>query len=411
VHRCLGEEKLVGLKLLSNTNMQKFLSCSLKNNIDYQSEKGINEKMLEMKSCDVGSLPFSGNFEEFSDGASQFGSTNSDDASSYFRTKVVTSFLDKAQAGISIPYYPQFRDMNHMFLELIDGLEKLEKGYVESKPMSLKAAGISLPEVKAIKENSKEISEGLGHSFEFGFCVTGPYTLSSHFAIRDTGLFLRLARVISQLVENTFFNEKYAKVSMISVDEPVFGLVNDPLIDPGGEGRENLRKAWEEITRVVKAKSDSVHTCIHLHSTADKLFWEVESLDVVESERDNFLYRSKETKKLLEAYDKFLKANVCTTNFDRLIREKVIASHQQNIDINEKIKENWKKILNGELNATIFLEDIALLRKRILDIADRYGPERVPYASPECGLKGYPTYECALECLRRVASAARSVYT
>jgi 5-methyltetrahydropteroyltriglutamate--homocysteine methyltransferase len=367
--------------------------------------------MLEIKSCDIGSLPFSGNFAEFLGGASQFESIRSGDASSYFRSKVVTSFLDKAQAGISIPYYPQFRDMNYMFIELIDGLEKLEKGYVESEQMSLKATGISVPEVKVIKENSKEISEGLGHSFEFGFCVTGPYTLSSHFAIRDTGLFLRLGRVISQLVENSVFNEKYARASMISVDEPVFGLVDDPLIDLGGEGRENLRKAWEQITRVVKAKSDSVHTCIHLHSTADKLFWEVESLDVVESERDNLLYRSKETKKLLEAYDKFLKANVCTTNFDRLIREKVIGSHQQNIDINEKIKENWKKILNGELNALVFLEDVALIRKRILDIANRYGPERVPYASPECGLKGYPTYECALECLRRVASAARSVYT
>ena len=369
-----------------------------------------NEKMLEIKSCDVGSLPFSGNFAKFLDEASQFGSSCSDDASSYFRSKVVTSFLDKAQAGISIPYYPQFRDMNYMFLELIDGLEKLKKGYVESKDMSLKVTGKSVPEVKVIKEKSKEISEVLGHSFEFGVCVTGPYTLSSHFAVRDSGLFLRLGRVISQLVENTVFNEKYAKVSMISVDEPVFGLVNDPLIDPGCEGRENLRKAWELIMRVDKANSDSAHTCMHLHSTADKLFWEVESLDVVESEMDNFLYRSKETKKLLEAYDKFLKANVCTTNFDELIREKTSASHQQNADINEKIKENWKKILSGELNATIFLEDIALIRKRILDIANRYGPERVPYASPECGLKGYPTYECALECLTRVALATRTVY-
>ena len=366
--------------------------------------------MIEIKSCDVGSLPFSGNFARFLDGASQFGSSCSDDASSYFRSKVVTSFLDKAQTGINIPYYPQFRDMSYMFLELIDGVEKLKKGYVESKYMSLKATGKSIPEVKIIKEKSKEISEVLGQPFELGVCVTGPYTLSSHFAVRDTGLFLRLGHVISQLIENTIFNEKHGRVSMISVDEPVFGLMNDPLIDPDCEGRENLRKAWELITHVSKANSKSTHTCLHLHSTADKLFWEVESLNVVESEMNNFLYQSKETKKLLEAYDKFLKANVCTTNFDELIREKTTASHQQNADIDQKIEENWKKILNGELNPTIFLEDIALIKKRILDIANRYGPERVPYASPECGLKGYPTYECALECLRRVASATRGTY-
>ena len=366
--------------------------------------------MPEIKSCDVGSLPFSGNFAKFLEGASQFGSSCSDDASSYFCSKVVTSFLDKAQTGINIPYYPQFRDMNSMFLELIDGVEKLKKGYVESKDMSLKERGESIPEVKVIKENSRQISEVLGHSFELGVCVTGPYTLSSQFAVRDTGLFLRRGYVISKLIENTVFNEKHGTVSLISVDEPIFGFLSDPLIDPDCEGRKNLRKAWELITRVSKTSSSSVQTCIHLHSTADKLFWEVESLDVIEAEMKNFLYQSKETKKLLEAYDKFLKATACTTNFDELIREKATTSHQQNADINQKIKENWKKILNGELNATAFLEDTALIRKRILDIANRYGRERVPYASPECGLRGYPTYECALECLRRVAVAAKTAY-
>jgi len=366
--------------------------------------------MPEIKSCDIGSLPFSGNLTKFLDGALKFGSSCSDDAGSYFRSEVIRSFVDKARTGISIPYYPQFRDMNCMFLELIDGVEKLEKGYVQFKDMSLKERGKAIPEVKIIKENSKEISEVLGHPFELGVCVTGPYTLSSQFAVRDTGLFLRLGRLISQLVENTIFNEKHARVSMISVDEPILGFLNDPLIDPDSEGRENLKKAWELITHISKTTSSSAQTCIHLHSTADKLFWEVESLDVVEAEMKNFLYRSKETKKLLEAYDKFLKATVCTTNFDELIREKATTSHGKNVDVNEEIRENWKRILNGEINATIFLEDTALIRKRILDIANRYGQERVPYASPECGLRGYPTYECALECLRRVALAARSVY-
>lgn len=367
-------------------------------------------RMPEIRSCDVGSLPFSGDFKKFLDEASRFDSSCTCDASSYFRSKVIASFLDKAKTGIDIPYYPQFRDMNSMFLELVDGVEKVEKGYVESEDMCLKERRKSVPEVEIIREDSKEISEVLGRSFELGVCVTGPYTLSSEFAVRDTGLFLKLGRVASKLVENSVFNGKYGRVSMISVDEPIFGFLSDPLIDFGSEGRENLRKAWELIAHVSKAGSSSVHTCLHLHSTADKLFWEVESLDVVESEMNNFLYRSKETKKFLESHDKFLKATVCTANFDELIREKAAASQQQEADVSQEIKKNWKKILSGELNATIFLEDTALIRKRIADIANRYGPERVPYASPECGLKGYPTYECALECLRRVASAAKSIY-
>ena len=410
--RMFRSEKIVALELLSNSKHARAYKSQVQrhHNIFESQKEDCDEKMPEIKSCDVGSLPFSGNLTKFLDGASKFGSSCSDDAGSYFRSKVIASFVDKDQTGINVPYYPQFRDMNHMFLELIDGVEKLEKGYVQFKDMSLKERGKSIPEVKVIKENSREISEVLGHSFEFGVCVTGPYTLSSQFALRDTGLFLRLGRLISQLVKNTVFNEKHARVSMISVDEPIFGFLDDPLIDPDCEGRENLRKAWELITRVSKANSNSAHTCLHLHSTADRLFWEVESLDVVESEMNNYLYQSKETKKLLEAYDKLLKAMVCTTNFNELIREKATASHQQKADINEEIKEKWKKILNRELNATIFLEDVALIRKRILDIASRYGSERVPYASPECGLRGYPTYECALECLRRVALATKSAY-
>jgi len=394
-------------------NMQEFFNCEVQklHNIFKSQKEDCNDKMSEIKSCDVGSLPFSGNFAQFLDGASKFESSSSNDASSYFCSEVITSFIDKAQTGINIPYYPQFRDMNSMFLELIDGIEKLEKGYVESKDMSLKSTGKSVPEVKVIKENSGQISEELGHSLELGVCVTGPYTLSSQFAVRDTGLFLRLGRLISQLIENTVFSNKHGRVGLISVDEPVFGFLNDPLIDPDREGRENLREAWELITHTSKAKSSSAQTCIHLHSTSDKLFWEVESLDVVEAEMKDFLYQSKETKKLLEAYDKFLKATACTTNFDELIREKATTLHQQNADINQEIKENWKKILSGQLNPTSFLEDTALMRKRILDIANRYGRERVPYASPECGLRGYPTYECALECLRRVALATRSIYT
>jgi len=41
---------------------------------------------------------------------------------------------------------------------------------------------------------------------------------------------------------------------------------------------------------------------------------------------------------------------------------------------------------------------------RLRRAVERFG-ERVAYAGPECGLRGFPTYESALECLRRVARA------
>jgi len=48
------------------------------------------------------------------------------------------------------------------------------------------------------------------------------------------------------------------------------------------------------------------------------------------------------------------------------------------------------------------------MKNRLVKVVERFGAERVPYAGPECGLKGYPTYETAIECLRRVSSAIES---
>ena len=51
---------------------------------------------------------------------------------------IVESFLDKILAGIDVPNYPQFRDMNEMFLEIIGEIEKIREGYVETGSLCLK---------------------------------------------------------------------------------------------------------------------------------------------------------------------------------------------------------------------------------------------------------------------------------
>jgi methionine synthase II (cobalamin-independent) len=48
------------------------------------------------------------------------------------------------------------------------------------------------------------------------------------------------------------------------------------------------------------------------------------------------------------------------------------------------------------------------MKNRLVKVINRFGLERVLYVGPECGLKGYPTYENAIECLRRVSSTAQS---
>ena len=363
-----------------------------------------------IKSCDSGSLPFIDDVEKFLEGATRFGFYPVDDSVKFFEKRVIEGFLDKVGVGIDVPNYPQFRDMSEMFLVMMEGVEKVKGGYLETKIPSVKADRSHIPEVMVIRKNSQMIYEKKGEPFEAKVCVTGPYTLSSLFLHRDNEIFSRLGNTISQIIENNVFSEKHGKVSLVAVDEPVFGLQDYPLIDFGSEGRENLRKAWESIFH--KAKSKNAQTLLHLHNTADELFWEIKSLNIIDSHVDDPLYQMKKTRERLESTDKFLKASISIADFGTLIKKRIVTTSRQEmteLTINEKIGEAWTDITSRKTDPKIFLENLDIMKKRLVEIVSRFGVERIPYAGPECGLKGFPTYECALECLRRVSSAVKSV--
>jgi len=345
-----------------------------------------------VESLDEGSLPFIGDFQKFLEGASNYGRAVND-STQFFEKKVVDGFIDKIEAGIDLPNYPQYRDMNQMFFDVIEGIGKIEGGYIETAVLTLKEGRGAIPEVSAIRNRSQEIYEKLGEPFQLRVCVVGPYTMASLFTYKDKNTVTRLSNVLAQMVETNVFNSKHGNVVLVSVEEPVFGFVDDPLLDRGSEGRENLLRAWDQ-------------TCLHLHSTSDELFWEAKALNVIESHVNDSFYQAKRTKERLESTDKFLKASIAVTDFDQLIRSNVIATSKQKLNetsINEKIAETWKNITKKQIDPTIFVENAELMKERLVKIVERFGENRVPYAGPECGLKSFPTYESALECLRSVS--------
>jgi methionine synthase II (cobalamin-independent) len=73
--------------------------------------------------CDSGSLPFFGDVEKFLEGATRFGVYPVDDSVEFIEKKVVEGFIDKLGAGVDVPNYPQFRDMNEMFLTMLEGVK------------------------------------------------------------------------------------------------------------------------------------------------------------------------------------------------------------------------------------------------------------------------------------------------
>lgn len=360
-------------------------------------------------SCDAGSLPFVGDFGKFSEGAGKYGLGVSE-STELFENKVVEGFLDKVETGIDVPNYPQYRDMNQMFLDVIEGLGKVNGGYVEIGPLTLRKEKGVIPEAQALRNRSPEIYEKLSRPFELRMCITGPYTLSSFFAYKDKGTFTRLGDVLTQIIDTSVFHSKQGSVRLVSVDEPVFGFVDDPLLDRGSDGRESLLKAWETIMQKTRAKGAT--TCLHLHNTSDELFWQLRSLNLIESHVDDSLYQARRTKELLESTDKFLKASIAITDFDQLIRNHLMTTSKQplnEISINEKIAETWKKLGDENVDPTTFVENIELMKKRLSKLIETFGAERILYAGPECGTLGFPQYKTALECLRRVAQAVKDV--
>lgn len=363
-----------------------------------------------MKSCDVGSLPFVGDIKRYVEGGYQSSSSPTSDSSNFFEAKLIDAFLDKIGTGIDVPNYPQFRDMGKMFLALLDGVEEVGGSYVETKALSVKADKRDISEVKAIERNSRLICEKKGEPFIVRVSVTGPYTLSSYFSHKDSELFTRLGNALSQIIEQNIFHNKYGKVGLVAVDEPIFGLRDDPSLDYGSDGRDNLTQAWEILFQ--KAHSRNIQTVLHLHNTADDLYWDLASLDIIDSHVGDSIYSMEKTKKQLELTDKFLKASIAITDFNTLIKQRFLATSPHKItefEINEKVAEAWRGIQKHKIDSESFLEKTDVMKARLAKIIRRVGYERVAYAGPECGLKSFPSYECALVYLKRVSNAVDKI--
>jgi len=346
-----------------------------------------------VKTTDVGSLPPLEPREKLDRAASAYvsvvGYLTESSLAKLFEKVVLKSLEDKVKAGVEAPNYPQLRDMNEMFMRQVSGVRRARGGYeVEGR---LRALSPKVPELEVLRRNLSVLRE-LGVS-ELRACVTGPYTLSTLFKTRTPDLIAQLGEVVTKFTEASVFNLRGARVTLVFVDEPVLGFLDDPLLDPESVGREALLKAWEQVCH--KASSLGAEAGFHLHTTANPLFWEVEHLKIIQSHVGDPIYERKEPK--LEEHDKLIAASVCRTDLDALIAEKVGEG---------RLGEVWASIRSGGSSGVEYLEGLELMARRARRALELYG-SRVACSCPECGLGSFPSYSLALECLRRASEAAK----
>ena len=170
-----------------------------------------------MLSSDIGSMPAKISQETIWSGARQsksllplFG-VGSDDYEC-FKDELVSSFIDKLNMGVDVPNYPQFRDMNEMYFELMSGIEReggalITHGGVKAKPRAV------IPETEILKRESSTIRAETGQDrITIKACVTGPYTLASFFQYKTPTLYEELGGSIAKILSDSIFKNNGAEL-------------------------------------------------------------------------------------------------------------------------------------------------------------------------------------------------------
>ena len=363
---------------------------------------------VPIMSSDIGSMPLRIKRDLIESGALKTNSsipllnTNDIDYNS-FKDQIVKSQVDKLSTGLDVPNYPQFRDMNTMFLQLLTGYEKNSDSY--HRIGKIRYTGEEIPETKIIKQESKTIAEeSRFDKFKIKLCITGPYTLSSLFNGERSIIIEELGNALSRILKESLFNTKYGKVEHVSLDEPTLGFLNDPLLDYGQDGREILRNSWEKILNT--ASRFGASTSVHLHNTSEEVFWEVESLDVIGSHITDHLYHSEKTLERLRSTGKKLWVPVTVTQFDSLIEE----YHKKKgvkEGFPEIIAESWSDMNRGDIDPAIFIDSQEAMEYNLKQYIHFFGEDNIAFASPECGLRSFPDYTHGVICLERASNAVK----
>jgi 5-methyltetrahydropteroyltriglutamate--homocysteine methyltransferase len=285
----------------------------------------------------------------------------------------------KIDAGVDVPTYPQFRDMNQMFLEIINDESAQEEPLIVSKERA------QIMELSAMADVGAQYFNKTGQKLNIRLCVTGPIELYMKQwgggAYKD--ILFAFAKSVDRFISNSIDNAKQFRIATISIDEPSIGI-NPQIMFFESEIIEALTIASKT------AGLNKIDTEIHLHSPLHyKLVCRVPSIGIIGVESAaNPSYLDLIDKKDLEDFDKFLRIGVARTDIFGMAAV-----------LNEKYNTNvWKEPAKLD-EITIQMETPQIIAKRLQKAYDIFG-DRIKYAGPDCGLGSWPSQGLASNLLK-----------
>jgi len=284
----------------------------------------------------------------------------------------------KIEAGVEVPTYPQYQDMNQQFLGIINDESMTEE------PLLVRKDKARILELEAIEDVGAEYYKKTENKLNIRVCVTGPVELylKQFGGTAYTDVLNNFAASIDRFISNSIDNAKNFRISTISIDEPSIGINPQIMFNDS-----DLAGALEKAAST--AASHKIDTEIHLHSPLHyKLVCNVPSISVIGVESAaSPSYLDLIDKKDLFEYDKFLRIGVSRTDIFNMSSA-----------LNEKYGINvWKEPKKLEDIVTV-METPEIVEKRLEKAYSLFG-DRIKYAGPDCGLGSWPTQEMAFRLL------------
>lgn len=295
-------------------------------------------------------------------------------------------FSMKKEAGVEIPNYPQFRDMNEQFLGVIRN-EACCTG-----PYALKEECAGTVELEALEAYAAKKREETGEKTDVRMCVTGPAELF----LKDFGsasyddIYMILAKDINLFVRKALKSAKNIRIRTVSIDEPSIGINPELSL-----ARETLITGLTQASRAAAKNGCDVE--IHIHSPLYyDLACQTPTINVIGMESAATpAYVDMIDRRVLYETDTFVRAGIARTdifNMAAVLTEK----HKKNV-------WNHPELLNEIVTA---VETVPVIEKRLEKLTAVFG-DAVRYAGPDCGLGSWPTQEMAAALLKNTGEAIR----
>jgi len=291
----------------------------------------------------------------------------------------------KISAGVDVPTYPQFRDMNQQFLRIINDESATEEPLIVHKEKA------RIMELEAIEEVGEEYFRENGRKLNVRVCVTGPVELylKQFGATAYKDVLNAFAVSIDRFIANSIDNAKNFRIATVSIDEPSIGI--NPQI------MFNDADLIEALTIATKTTStNKIDTEIHLHSPLHyKLICRVPSIGIIGVESAATpQYLDLIDKKDLEDNDKFLRVGVAQTNISGIVAVlNEYLEKKYGVEINA-----WKDPSKLE-RITLDIETPEKIKGRLEKAYAMFG-DRIKYAGPDCGLGSWPSQKLAFKLLQ-----------